>query len=310
MSAVKFVSYDQFPRYLVGTDGSVIDMVTKRPAPKTSSRGYVVVILRDVNNKETRIGHHRLLGLCFLDAPGCVDELVINHKNGVKDYNPLSNLEWCTNKQNVYHAGMIGISKKCIPIEARNIDTGEIINFGSMIECARYLNIHKDSMQYRLKNGPAYSYPERFQYRRRGDDRPWGVYTSSKILVRELKTGKVRLFSTQRELCLHYGHSEGAFSVWLRMEDQPVLPGYIQVKRETDDSPWREVEVPEFELAKHNKTTPIRVIDTVTSRVKLFSSARECADAFQIKVTTLNERLNFNGKKTFNGRIFQRVRVV
>lgn len=235
--------------------------------------------------------------------------MVVNHLNGVKDNNDLRNLEWCTNKENIYHAGKIGISPKCIPIEARNIDTGVILNFESMIDCARYMDIHKDSMQYRLRNGPKFCYPERYQYRRQTDNTEWGDFHSARIYAREVKTDTVRLLPNLKELSDTYGFSAASATTWIRLEGQPVLPGYIQIKREIDPTPWRDIDVPEIELARFCKTIPVRVHDLLTGVVKLYSSAAECADTLGILRSTLNERLNANGTRSFQGRTYTRVPV-
>ena len=307
---VRFVSYDRFPRYLVGENGVIIDMLTRRVVNHTNSCGYKLITLYDKDGVKRGFLHHRLLAICFLDSPGPIEDLVVNHIDGVKWNNDLSNLEWCTVKENVYHAGRIGISLKCVPIEARNIDTGEILLFESMIECARYMGIHKDSMQYRLRNGPKPCYPERYQYRRQTDNTEWGDFNSACIYAREVKTNEVKFFIHLAALSDHYGFSPASATTWIRLEGQPVLPGYIQIKRETDPTPWREIDVPELELAKFNSTIPVRVCDQLTGRVSLFSSAAECADSLGILRSTLNERLNANGTRAFKGRTYTRVPVV
>lgn len=307
---VRFVCYDEFPKYLVGENGVVVNMLSGGISKFRSNEGYLTVSLQNKNRNWVSMSIHRLIALCFVNSPGPIDGLVVNHLDGIKINNEPRNLEWCTVRENVYHAGRIGISPKCIPIEARNIDTGEIILFESMIECARYMNVHKDSMQYRLRNGPKVCYPERYQYRRQSDNTEWGDFNSACIYAREVRTDKIRLFPHLKALSDFYGFSPASATTWIRLEGQPVLPGYVQIKRETDPTPWREIDVPELELAKFCSTVPVRVYDELTGRVSLYSSAGECADSLGILRTTLNERLNANGTRSFRGRIYTRVPVV
>lgn len=50
---------------------------------------------------------HRLLGMTYIPNP--LGKPQINHKNGIKTDNRLSNLEWCTNKENAIHAIRTGL---------------------------------------------------------------------------------------------------------------------------------------------------------------------------------------------------------
>lgn len=47
---------------------------------------------------------HRLVALAWLGVPGNYRSSDVNHKDGNKDNNHASNLEWCTRRENLHHA--------------------------------------------------------------------------------------------------------------------------------------------------------------------------------------------------------------
>ena len=72
---------------------------------RINSEGYTSVVLcRD--NYRVQYKVHRLVALCFLPNPDC--KPCVNHIDGVKDNNLLTNLEWATKSDNLIHAYQIG----------------------------------------------------------------------------------------------------------------------------------------------------------------------------------------------------------
>jgi hypothetical protein len=68
--------------------------------------GYYGVVL---SGEKKKIGKyvHRLMAEAFIPNPE--NKPFINHKDGKKANNALSNLEWCTHQENVAHAHRIGL---------------------------------------------------------------------------------------------------------------------------------------------------------------------------------------------------------
>src|ERR1035437_8068404 len=74
--------------------------------PATDSKGYLRVGM-SINGKLNIFKVHRLVGECFVDNPNNLPQ--INHKDGIKSNNYPSNLEWCTNRENIIHAYKFGL---------------------------------------------------------------------------------------------------------------------------------------------------------------------------------------------------------
>lgn len=115
--------------------------------------GYPCVhIKRDRRQKEFKI--HRIVALAFLGEPG--EGMEVNHIDGDKTNNHVSNLEWVTHKENMVHnfkvlgydyTGRMGRAGRLI----KCIDTGEI--FPSETEVARAHGGTQGGVWYALNKG-------------------------------------------------------------------------------------------------------------------------------------------------------------
>lgn len=79
--------------------------------PGHDSDGYLVVVLCCPGNKHVNGRIHRLVAHCFLNSPGSSDRNQVNHIDGNKENNVVSNLEWCTVLENNVHARKAGLNK-------------------------------------------------------------------------------------------------------------------------------------------------------------------------------------------------------
>ena len=71
-----------------------------------SKTGYYVVDLK-CNCKRKTFKIHRLIAIHFIENK--YNKGFVNHINGIKTDNNINNLEWCTIKENNYHAQQIGL---------------------------------------------------------------------------------------------------------------------------------------------------------------------------------------------------------
>lgn len=96
---------EEYPKYAVSNKGEVWS--AQRQAfikGCKDSHGYVIVLL----GKKTPKKVHRLVAKAFIPNPD--NKPCVNHKNGVKSDNILSNLEWVTYSENSEHAFETGLT--------------------------------------------------------------------------------------------------------------------------------------------------------------------------------------------------------
>lgn len=137
-------------------DKEVSITVAKGNKDKNVTGGYCNFSAFMFNSIARSFARHRALALTFFDYPNNVDDLVVNHIDGIPGNDTLDNLEFCTRAENNKHAKENGLKIQQKAITARNVFTGEISTFLSMADCERALNVHWDTLVRRLKD------PERF----------------------------------------------------------------------------------------------------------------------------------------------------
>lgn len=301
-----------YRQYIISKNGDVFNKETSLMlSGSRNPAGYVNYRLTDNNGKVHTWGRHRLMGFVF-KYPGILFvNLVVNHKNGIKGDDWLDNLEWVTNVENIEHAGSLGLTTKCTPISVRDIDTGVVEKFTSIISCARSMGVSKDFINYRTKLGEDRIFPERKQYRSSHSDDPWPIPidididlmrngNSKQILMRKLLTDEIIKFEKTKDLANYIGVSQSLITRWMSIPNQPTLPNFIQLKWAYDKSPWRHVDDPYSDLIKFSNSVAVKVTNSKTGDVIIYQSAVECAKAHSLLPTTLNWRLKSKSNKFYS----------
>ena len=96
--------------YQISSYGKVMIISSgKMLKPEITEKGYLRYELNK-NGKRKRFKAHRLVGMNFIENNNNLPQ--INHKDGIKTNNHVSNLEWCDNSHNVRHAVRLGLYKR------------------------------------------------------------------------------------------------------------------------------------------------------------------------------------------------------
>lgn len=110
--------------------------------PHVETLGYLSVALA-MNGTRVFARIHRLVAEAFISNEQKKSE--VNHKDGNKSNNTVSNLEYATHSENMQHAVRSGLKKRAYPVEMIDRTTGEVLRtFQSIHSASQYLG--KSSM--------------------------------------------------------------------------------------------------------------------------------------------------------------------
>lgn len=142
-----WLTIKDFPDYEASNLGRIRNAKTGRiMRTNVNSSGYETVCLRKNKTQYTK-RVHRLIADTFFD--GNHDCLDINHIDGDKLNNHISNLEVCTRSENIRHAFEHGLKTPSRQIKVRVIETGKIYN--SIRDCGRDLRCNQSDICKCLK---------------------------------------------------------------------------------------------------------------------------------------------------------------
>lgn len=126
--------------------------------------GYYQVVWRE-NGKRKYVRVHRLIAETLLPNPNNLPQ--VDHKDGNKLNNALSNLEWVSNAENTqrgYNSGLYHSSKRSHKISAKHKTTGKVEIYKSIRSCADALGLNRKTITAILKQQKANNYDYEFQY--------------------------------------------------------------------------------------------------------------------------------------------------
>lgn len=145
----------EYPAYKITDTGIIYSCFKPKTSIKTDewrevkqiydkSCGYMIVTLCEGKGKRQNKRVHRLLMEAFVPNPN--NYAHINHIDGNKLNNSLSNLEWCTCKHNSIEAVKLGLTKERDkanekPVMQLDLSGNEITRFDSITQASKATGI-------------------------------------------------------------------------------------------------------------------------------------------------------------------------
>lgn len=142
-------------RYLVSTTGQIKSIRTGRILKQEINNGYHRVSLARTGMKSNseHFMVHRIVAATFIDNDDVENKIQVNHIDGNKSNNNISNLEWATVQKNNQHAASTGLKKKTgTPIVIVDA-SGDIFEYKSQREAQIKAKIGENTILRALANG-------------------------------------------------------------------------------------------------------------------------------------------------------------
>jgi hypothetical protein len=273
-----------YTRYAVSEEGVVHDTYLNILVKPLNTKGlYTRVNIYDPDkNKVVHVLLHRFVALAWKPNKSHTVFYLVNHLDGDKCNPHASNLEWTNHLGNIDPAFKTGLRSENLPCKVRNVDTGEITEFNTIVEACTFIGISHvpyTEILTRSKHRPLNGL---YELRVSSDTTPWNLSLQKltdpncrSVITLTDKEGAITVYRGYREVCKSV---DIQFRRTCReMNNQLKRLGYtVEVKK----------------LTPHTKDDkPIQVRTVETGIVQTFDNIREASKMLNIHVTVIRNYL-------------------
>lgn len=263
---------------------------------------------------------HRIVATTFIPNTD-PKKIFVNHKDGDKQNNNVSNLEWVTPSENSIHAYQTGLRPDNKHVLAKDIDTGEILEFKTIWECGRHFKVNGGTI-HRILNRPQIR-PFKLKYDLTFKGNEFNGFTKDDVVMLE-ENGSNRLviainpdnekdsiiFSNNKVAAAKFGGSPslinwyigcngaGKYKNYYKGYRWYHLRDYSKTREQTDkliEQSVKELEPYKFNMNPANKKPKkLRITNLETGEIQIWDSIKAYADSKGIKFNSLEKRIHYN----------------
>lgn len=285
-------------------------------------QGVITGYPTDSNNylKHYGVPIHRLVATTFIPNTDS-KKTFVNHIDGDKQNNRVSNLEWVTPSENCTHAYQTGLRPDNKHVLAKNIDTGEILEFKTIWECGRHFKTNGGTI-HRILNRPQVR-PFKLKYDLTLKGNEFNGFTRDDVVMLE-ERGTNRLviainkdnendsiiFSNNKVAAAKFGSSPALINWYICCNGAGefknlhkgyrwyYLRDYSKTREQTDkliEQSVKELEPYKFNMNPGNKKPKkLRITNLETGEIQVWDSIKAYAHSKGIKSNSLEKRILMN----------------
>lgn len=146
--------YPEYPHILVSNFGDIVSTYFKKHRTLTSHidyKGYPATQFT-INKKHFNKRIHRLVAETFIPNPAILPQ--VNHKDGNKLNNHISNLEWVTNNENMKKSAELGLHWRGEKHLSAKLKEYQVLEIRKLL---KYKKPHKIAVLYKVTASTIYA---------------------------------------------------------------------------------------------------------------------------------------------------------
>lgn len=176
---------------------------------------------------------HIAMAKTFIVMPDSIEKLEVNHRDGDKNNFKLSNLEWVTHRENMFHAYQRGLFPNSKVVLLKELETSQILEFYSLNECGRFLGINASSVSEYLNKPQDSPFRGKYDLIYAGDE--WHVFHNHRrprcgrprsVLVTKVDTSEMTIYGSATQAAAAIGVDRSEITERANGRRPPIAKGY------------------------------------------------------------------------------------
>ncbi len=172
----KYRVIPNYSDYAISRDGEIIEIESNTKLTNIEMvNDYPAISIYDPDRSFfKKVFIHRLMAFAWLTNDNYFLKPIVNHKDGNKQNFQLSNLEWCSYKENIQHAFETGLKGIVQKYKVRDIETSTVKTYDSFKQVCLDIGLHENTrFRDKIYRKRTKIVRDRYEIKELNDNSPW-----------------------------------------------------------------------------------------------------------------------------------------